>query len=430
MTGKAPGARSAPKAYVIGAGLAGLSAATILASRGVAVTIVEAAGQAGGRCRSYFDAAMDGIIDNGNHLVLSGNRAVHAYLARIGVRDALAGPPRAEFAFMDLRDGRGWTLRPNEGNFPYWIMREKRRVPGTKPGDYLKYAPLLWADKKAAIGKVVADRGPLWERLMRPFLLAALNTEPEESSAALAGAVLRETLAKGGRYYRPRIAHPTLAAAFVDPALDYLKSKGASVQLSTRLRDLGFDGRLAMALNTTEATLPVASGDVVVMAVPPWSAADLIPGLTVPDEFRSIVNAHFKMAAPSGAPSMLGVIGGTAEWIFTFHDRISVTVSGADAIVDQDREDLAIRIWADVTKALGITAAMPGCIPPWQIVKEKRATFAATPAQDARRPASQSQWRNLFLAGDWTQTGLPATIEGALRSGETAAALALKHLSL
>jgi squalene-associated FAD-dependent desaturase len=388
--------------------------------------MIEAAGQAGGRCRSYFDSAMDGIIDNGNHLVLSGNRAVHAYLARIGARDALTGPPRAQFAFVDLRDGRRWMLKPNEGGIPYWITREKRRVPGTRPGDYLKYAPLLWADKKADIGKAVADRGPLWQRLMRPFLLAALNTAPEESSAALAGAILRETLAKGGRHYRPRIAHPTLAAAFVDPALNYLKAKGAILQLSTRLRDVGFDGRLVLALNTAEATLPVASGEVVVMAVPPWSAADLIPGLVVPNEFRAIVNAHFKMTAPAGAPPILGVIGGTAEWIFTFHDRISVTVSGADAIVDQDREDLAIRIWADVTKALDIKAPMPA----WQIVKEKRATFAATPAQDARRPAAQSQWRNLFLAGDWTQTGLPATIEGALRSGESAAALALKHLSL
>jgi len=123
---------------------------------------------------------------------------------------------------------------------------------------------------------------------------------------------------------------------------------------------------------------------------------------------------------------MLGVIGGTAEWIFTFPDRISVTVSGADAIVDEDREVLATRIWSDVAKALGLSAPMPI----WQIVKEKRATFAATPTQDGKRPAAKTGWPNLFLAGDWTQTGLPATIEGALRSGETAAALALKHLSL
>jgi hydroxysqualene dehydroxylase len=417
------------KAFVVGAGLAGLSAAVLLAGRGAAVTLVEASGQAGGRCRSYFDAAIDGVIDNGNHLVLSGNRAVQDYLARIGARGALAGPPRAEFAFVDLRakkDVERWTLRPNEGRIPYWITRSARRVPGTRAADYAKYLPLLWADRKTPIGALIADRGPLWQRLMQPFLLAALNTAPEESSAALAGAVLRETLVKGGRFYRPRIAHPTLAAAFVDPALQFLNGRNAALLMGTRLRGVTFNGRRAMALNTAEATLPVSPNDVVVLAVPPWAAADLIPGLVVPDDFRAIVNAHFKMAAPAGTPPILGVVGGTAEWIFSFSDRISVTVSGADAIVDEDREDLAVRIWADVSRALGFSAPMPA----WQIVKEKRATFAATPEQDARRPAARTQWRNLFLAGDWTQTGLPATIEGALRSGEVAAALALKHLSL
>jgi hydroxysqualene dehydroxylase len=426
MMGKAAGARSAPKAFVVGAGLAGLSAATILAARGAAVTLVEAAGQAGGRCRSYFDAAIGGVIDNGNHLVLSGNRAVRDYSVRIGARDSLVGPPRAAFAFLDMRNGARWMLRPNEGRIPFWVTRPQRRVPGTKAVDYAKYAPLFWADKNIRIGDVIKDRGPLWEKLMRPFLLAVLNTEPEESSAALAGTVLRETLAKGGRYYRPRIAHPTLTAAFIDPALRFLASKSASLQTGTRLRGLTFNGHHAIALETTEATLPVASGDAVVLAVPPWAAVDLVPGLTVPKEFRAIVNAHFKIPSPANAPAMLGVIGGTAEWIFTFSDRISVTVSGADAIVDQDREDLAIRIWADVTKALNINVPIPA----WQIVKEKRATFAATPAQDARRPVAKTQWHNLFLAGDWTQTRLPATIEGALRSGETAAALACRHLSL
>jgi hypothetical protein len=120
------------------------------------------------------------------------------------------------------------------------------------------------------------------------------------------------------------------------------------------------------------------------------------------------------------------VIGGTAEWIFSFDDRISVTVSGADAIVDRDREDLARTLWGDVCAALRISADLP----PWQIVKEKRATFAATPAEDIKRPPAKTAWRNLMLAGDWTDTGLPATLEGAVRSGETAAALALKRLAL
>lgn len=414
------------KAYVVGGGLAGLSAATQLASRGVAVELIEAAGQAGGRCRSYFDAAMGGVIDNGNHLVLSGNHAVQAYLDRIGAKDPLTGPPSAEFAFVDLRDGARWLLRPNEGPLPYWVASNKRRVPGSKTSDYLQYAPLMWAGPQARVDEVVHERGPLWQRLMRPLLVAALNTDPEISSARLSGAVLRETLAKGGRYYHPRIAHPTLAAAFVDPALKYLADRKASLRLSTRLRGLTLGPRDAMMLEIADASLPVSGKDVVVLAVPPWAAADLVPGLTVPDDFRAIVNAHFKMPKPFGAPAMLGVIGGTAEWIFAFEDRISVTVSNADDIVDRSREDLAAMIWADVAKALNITAPMPA----WQIVKEKRATFAATPGQDARRPQAQTQWRNLFLAGDWTQTGLPATIEGALRSGQSAATLALRHLGL
>jgi hydroxysqualene dehydroxylase len=273
---------------------------------------------------------------------------------------------------------------------------------------------------------VVKERGALWERLMRPFLLAVLNTAPEESSAALAGAVLRETLAKGGRYYRPRIAHPSLSAAFIEPALRILESRSADVRLGVRLRGFTMTQHHVMALETPEAIRPVDARDAVILAVPPWVAGELVPDLTVPDDFRAIVNAHFRIAPPAGAPAMLGVIGGTAEWIFSFPDRISVTVSAADTIVDKDREELARLIWSDVTRALGLGAEMPA----WQIVKEKRATFAATPAQDARRPGARTGWRNLFLAGDWTQTGLPATIEGALRSGETAAALAARHLSL
>jgi squalene-associated FAD-dependent desaturase len=423
----ATGGRRAPKAYVIGAGLAGLSAATILAARGVPVTVLEAAGQAGGRCRSYFDAAIGGVIDNGNHLVLSGNRAVQAYLARIGAKGVLSGPAHAEFAFVDLRDGRRWHLTPSEGPLPLWIARDASRVPGTSTREYLGYLPLLWAGNKARIGDMVKERGALWERLMRPFLLAALNTEPEDSSAALAGAVLRETLARGGRYYRPRIAHPTLAAAFVEPALKFLDAKHAGVRLGTRLRGVTLNSRHVMALEIGDTVQPVDRRDVVVLAVPPYVAAELLPDLTVPDDFRAIVNAHFRTSPPAGAPSMLGVIGGTAEWIFCFEDRISVTVSGADAIVDRDREELARLIWADVVKALALPSH---ALPPWQIVKEKRATFAATPAQDARRPGPKTRWRNLFLAGDWTRTGLPATIEGALRSGEKAAALAARHLSL
>ena len=230
------------KAYVIGGGVAGLAAATALAERGISVTLFEAGPQAGGRCRSYFDPAMGAMIDNGNHLVLSGNRAVNTYLARIGAKDALTGPEQAVVDFVDLADDRRWRLQLSEGVFPAWVFSRERRVPDTRPADYAGYAPLLLAGRNATIGETVKDRGALWRRLMQHFLVSALNTEAETASAALAGSVIRQSLARGGHASRPRIAHPTLAAVFVDPALKYLEAKGATVHLGTRLRGFGIAG--------------------------------------------------------------------------------------------------------------------------------------------------------------------------------------------
>jgi len=407
--------------WIVGGGLAGLSAAVALAGAGRKVVLLEGAPQAGGRCRSYFDATLGCVIDNGNHLVLSGNSSVQSYLKTIGAEHGLAGPDRAVFDFADVRDGKRWTLRPNDGPLAWWIFAENRRVPDTGPADYLALVKLLLAGADARIEDVIPCHGPLWERLLQPFLLAVLNSEPRTASAKLAGAVIAESLARGGRAYRPRIAHPTLASAFVDPALKFLAEHGAELRIGQRVRALTMDGERVAGLDLAGTPVAVGKDDTVILAVPPWVATELLPGLTAPVEFRAIVNAHFKAVPPAAAPRITGVIGGAAEWVFAFDDRVSITVSGADAIVDDDREVLARRFWADVAKVLH----MPGELPPWQVVKERRATFAATPEQAARRPGPVTRWRNLLLAGDWTATGLPATIEGAVRSGQKAAALAL-----
>ena len=400
--------------------MAGLSTAVELARGGVAAELIDGAAQAGGRCRSYHDPQLDRTIDNGNHLVLSGNRAVAEYLATIGASDRLSGPLHADFAFVDRATGARWSVRANDGPIPWWIFRDGRRVPGTRMWDYLRLAGLLSGKPGQTVAQRIAPRGAVWDKLLDPVLLAALNTAAADGSAVLAAAVIRESLGRGGRASRPRIAEPTLAAAFVDPAIDWLAGQGSALTLGRRLRALRFDGDRVVALDFGAGEESVAAGEAIILAVPPWVATALVPGLDAPDEFRAIVNAHFAFAPPAGTAPMIGVLGGAAEWIFAFPDRLSVTVSAADHIVDVDRTELAERFWADIAAI----HHLPKTLPPWQIVKEKRATFAATPAQDAKRPPATTRWRNLFLAGDWTQTGLPATIEGAIRSGERAARLA------
>ncbi len=410
--------------HVVGAGLAGLSAAVSLAERGQRVVLHEAAKQAGGRCRSYYDPTLGLTIDNGNHLLLSGNTDALGFMRKIGApADALTGPEEAAFDFADLRTGERWRLRPNAGRVPWWVLSRSRRVPGSRARDYLAPLGILRAasgkpeGQGGTIGQSMACEGVLYDRLWHPVLLAALNTDPRESDVGLAATILRETLGAGGSACRPLVAVAGLSAAFVDPAVAYLARRGAEIRFGRRLRGLGLGQRGIERLDFTDSPDELAADDSVVLALPPWVAGEILPGLAVPQTYRSIVNAHFAVVPKPGSPLLLGVVNGLTEWLFAYPDRYSVTISGADRLLETPREELAGQIWGEIAKLGNLAPELPS----WQIVKEKRATFAATPAEAARRSGAATVHGNLVLAGDWTATGLPSTIEGAIRSGKTAA---------
>ena len=413
---------SAGAVHVIGAGIAGLSAAIRLVEVGRKVIVHEAASFAGGRCRSYPDPTLGLVIDNGNHLLLSGNHQALDYLDRIGARETLHDPGAAIFDFADLKSGERWRLDLSEGRLPWWLFDPKKRVPGTTLGEYFAPLGVFMKGRSATVGEAMACEGPLYDRLWRPLLTSALNTDPRESSATLTAALLRETLAAGGKACHPLFAGHGLAGSFVDPALAVLAARGSVVRFGERLRAIGFEGERAVALDFDGAPQTLGADDSVIVSVPPWIAKDLLPGVTAPDDFRGILNAHFQIAPPRGQPAILGVVNGLIEWLFAFPDRLSVTISNADRLIDRPRDELAAEIWRQAAALTGL----PPDLPPWQIVKEKRATFAATPAQNAKRPDSRTRWVNVVLAGDWIQTGLPATIEGAVRSGYKAASIILE----
>ncbi len=407
--------------HIIGAGISGLSAAVRLANANFKVHVHEATQQAGGRCRSYFDAATNLTIDNGNHLLLSGNRHAVAYARSIGTEAGLVGPERAQFAFVDLTTGQRWQLDLGESRLPLWVFDQGRRVPDTSLRDYLALMPLIWAGREKLVGDAIPCDGTLYQRLVQPLLLAALNVDPPEGSAGLAGAVVRETLLAGGQACRPLIAREGLSAVLVEPAIKLLQGKGASIRFGHELREFSLAAGCVGELKFGTDTVTIAPSDAVIMAVPPRPAASLLPGLKTPTKFRAIVNAHFRFDPPKDMPPLIGVVGGLVEWLFAFPQRLSVTISNGDRLVDMPREELAQAIWRDICKVSGVQ----GELPPWQIVRERRATFEATPEQNALRPGASTAFRNLFLAGDWTDTGLPATIEGSVRSGNRAADLVL-----
>ena len=411
--------------HVVGAGLAGLSAALRLAEAGQQVILHEAANHAGGRCRSYEDRELGRRIDNGNHLLFSANRAALDFLTAIGSRDSLIEQPEPVFPYLDLATGERFTLRPNAGPLPWWVLSRRRRVPGSRARDYAVLWRLMRAKRSETVAALAPADGPVYRALVEPLSVAVLNTAPAEGSAWLLGRMLGLSFAKGGKDCRALIVREGLSESFIDPALRRLAALGVETRFGARLRSLTAETRFVKNLQFNAANIPLGPADGVVLAVPAPVAAALLPAVTVPTEMRAIVNAHYRLPQPyrpaNGIP-FLALLGGTAHWVFFRGDVASVTVSAADALADEPAEALAPRLWTDVAAAIG----QPGApLPPWRIVKEKQATFAQTPAQLMRRPAAAGSLDNLWLAGDWTDTGLPATIEGAIRSGVTAAALAV-----
>lgn len=407
--------------HIIGAGLAGLSAAIGLTQDGHRVTLYEAGPAAGGRCRSYFDKALGCRIDNGNHLLLSGNQAAMGYLQTIGARHLLAGPSAAIFPFLDVNSGERWTVAPDAGSIPWWVFRRETRVPGTGLLEYGQLLALNCAGATATVDQALNRRSELYRRLLEPLAVAALNTPPDAALARLLNTVVKETLMKGGRACMPLYPKVGLSETFIDPAVAWLAARGGTLHTGRRVAALSrADGRIT-GFDTTDGTVRVAPGEAVVLAVAAPVANDLLPWQMVPDAFEAIVNLHFLVdARPDGdvgVAGFLGLIGGTAEWIFIKPGIVSITISAANRLVDRSAEDLAAAIWPEVRMALGLEGAMPKV----RVVKERRATFAATAVQEARRPPARTSIANLVLAGDWTATGLPGTIEGAIRSGNNAA---------
>lgn len=407
--------------HIIGAGLAGLSAGVALAQTGRRVMVYEAGPTAGGRCRSYFDRELDCRIDNGNHLILSGNSATMAYLGAIGARSTMRDPGAAKFPFVDLATGARWTVAPSAGRIPWWVMQPSRRVPETKITDYLQVLALRKAGQDTTVADLLDRPGALYSKLLEPLAVAALNTPPSEAMARLLGAVVEETLLAGGAACVPLFPRNDLSASLIDPAVAFVQAHGGDLQTGCLIAALHTEAGRVAALATTTGPIAVAPDDAVVLAAPPWIAASLLPELVVPDAFQAILNVHFRLSIDPGPVGFIGVIGGMAEWVFIKRDVVSVTISAANRYVDLPAREIAARVWPDVEAALEISMAMPKV----RVVKERRATFAATAAQETRRPGPRTRMANLVLAGDWTATGLPATIEGAIRSGQAAAKMVL-----
>jgi hypothetical protein len=300
------------------------------------------------------------------------------------------------------------------GRLPWWLLT--RPVPGTRLYDHLALLRLRFAKPGATVAEVIGGTS-LYRRLLEPLAVSGLNTPPDTALASLMWAVVEGSLLRGGAACVPLVPLEGLSESFIDPAIAWLQDRGGVLHTSSRVTALEVAANRPQALHLASGAIPVAPDEAVVMAVPPWIAADLVPQLPVPAAFEAIINVHYRIDAEPERAGFVGLIGATAEWIFVKPGIVSVTISAANRLLEVPTEEIAALVWSDVQTALRLA----GPIPRFRVLREKRATFAANAANEAHRPRAGIGLDAFAVAGDWTATGLPATIEGAIRSGRIAA---------
>jgi glycine/D-amino acid oxidase-like deaminating enzyme len=404
--------------HVVGAGVAGLVCALRLADAGRRVVLHEATPGAGGRCRSLPDGG-----DNGTHALVGGNRAALRFLDRVGAREGWVEPEPEGLPVLDLLTGRAARVSLS----PLGWTAAGLRPAGVSLGALLALARCALPGRDRPVAEVMARHPEFHRGFVEPLTVAALNTPAAEASSRRLGAVL---LRAGGRAgARLLVAREGLGPDLVRPALEALRGAGAEVRFGSRLRRIAVEGGRVAALEFEGGAVPLGDGGgaAAVLAVPPWEASRLLPGLAVPEAHAPIVNLHFAHETPGAPVRFLGLLGALCQWVLVRPGGVSVTVSAGDAEAREDASTLAPRAWAELRRAasaFGLPGAWPEAPAPCRVVKERRATprhLPGAPPRPPRRPLP-----NLALAGDWTYPALPATIEASVLSGEAAARAVLR----
>jgi zeta-carotene desaturase len=434
---------------IIGGGFAGLAAGVELASRGYPVTVIERRGHLGGRAYSYKDPMTGSVLDNGQHVFMGCYRETLAFLEKIGTGDRIAfqknlavdfAAPGEKCRFQTLPLPAPFHLASGFLFFKGLTLRERLRVlqfgrsfqkggNGFSPERLDRKTIPEWLNEAGLSEKVQ-------ERFWNPFALAALNDRPEVSSAALFSAVLKEALFSGRKGGRIGIATVGLSDLYTEAARDYIERKGGHFLIKTPVVKLHFRGR-----EFQEAELEGGrriSAEALLVAVPFTALRRMLPDeMLYGDPFFAplahlqnspIVAINLWFDREITPKPFVGFWGTKVHWLFNKGrllkegpPYLSLVISGAREELKTPAPQLIETAMDELTKIF--PEAGKGRLVRSLVSKEPEATFAPTVGISKWRLPQKTPYRNFFLAGDWTDTGLPATIEGAVRSAKKAVEL-------
>ncbi len=450
---------------IIGGGFAGLAAGVKLSSQGRRVRVLEQKPYLGGRARSFQHAATGSTVDNGQHIFMGCYHQTIAFLSTIGTIDRIRFQPRLQVHFMDKRRGLtslscpslpapwhllGGALKSNSFSFTekLQVVRLGRALQAADSGS-LDLSRLTVDEWMARMGQSEKLRRNFWDLLC----IAALNEDPRIAAASVFEPVLRLALFQSAGDSRIGLATAGLSECYTEAAAAFIRARGSEVELN---RDVtGFilspagdngstTGNSKPKLTCHGVTLADGStleADVVLSAVPCFQLARLLPEELLPGEpfFAGltamrpvpIISLNLWLDRDITGLEFAGLRGTTHQWFFnkgkilgSGEHYISLVISGAHEHIHREKEDLLSLALGELRELF--PRAREATVLHSLVLKERFATFSASVEAAGLRPASRTPVEGLYLAGDWTNTGLPATIESAVKSGYTAAAEILR----
>ena len=427
---------------ILGAGVAGLTAAVFLAEAGLKPLVLEAAQTPGGRARSFVSAAFAEELDNGPHLLMGTYHHTLDLLDRLGSRSLLWEEDRVTFTFWS-RDWGWHALACPDWPAPWHLLAGLKRFPGFSMQDWLAVMRLGLALSRLECAALEQQSVTQWlqkyrqtdllfQRIWSPLCLATLNEPPASANAALFAAVLKRVFLSDRFAARPLLSTVPLSQLIAQPAQRFIHQAGGEVRCGCRVLGLEMANDTVQAIHTNRGV--VYAPKATIIALPPVALARLLPtwardrGVTVLQS-SPIVSVHLSYSHPCQLPAaLIGLPHESSQWIVDrgkiqnsagHGGRFSAVLSAAYRERSWSSARLIASVHQDMVRLLPDLAAYQPTVA--RVIKEHRATFAAWPGSTLCRPKTQTPWKQVWLAGDWTHTGLPATLEGATQSGVAAA---------
>lgn len=414
---------------VIGGGIAGLTSAAYLIKHKFKVTLLESSPKLGGRAYSFTKRKSNDVIDNGQHILMGCYSDTLRFLKLIGAKENFIFQKSLRVNFL-TKEGMQVRLNSFTPIYPFnllFALLNFKVITFTERLSLLKFVMKLpfishqklldknireWLKEEKQSDDTIKS---LWEIIA----VGALNTNIEKASAFMFREILMKIFFNGNFASTIILPKYGLSDAYVKNAREFIVLNGGEIKLSSIVKEIILDDNKIVKVKTADEEFK--DFDCVISAIPFYALSNILPKLfgneKIEFEYSSILNIHIWITNNPLKEKFYGLIDSPVHWIFNKKNNINLVISDADYLIEKSADEIFKMCVSELIK---YTKFEESDILSYKVLKEKRATFIPSKKITNTRPPSKTKITNLFLAGDWTDTGLPSTIESAVKSGRIA----------